>query len=351
MSVEPDEDLHSRDSEDEDEDFNPQEEDLDSDGESPKGRSGTHGNQRKRPFLALAEEDEPSGPTPERKNTALQPRQNSPEPEGEAATIGMETGPEHCGLRNGGVVGGAEQRDLDGEDGSDLGAREGRADPRLAAKRAKIDELWRGLGSRSKTVGSAAPNFLAGARLRSGFNKGMSLASLCQRIEDRPRKHDPDKFWMKDLGFGRADKRGELGASDVSAALRAAKLATSATAASRAHKVLIKEKAMFAGKEIEVTKELDRAQAAEPRGRPSGLDALLATLQGSRKVSVLDKSRQDWRTFKSSNAQVEEELETYKKSGDKYLDKEEFLKKAELRQYEIERDTRLASDARTRGRI
>ena len=49
--------------------------------------------------------------------------------------------------------------------------------------------------------------------------------------------------------------------------------------------------------------------------------------------------------------QVEAELEEYKKSGDKYLDRVDFLKRAELRQYEKERDERLGSDIRTRGRL
>jgi hypothetical protein len=49
--------------------------------------------------------------------------------------------------------------------------------------------------------------------------------------------------------------------------------------------------------------------------------------------------------------QVEAELEDYKKSGDKYLDRVDFLKRAELRQYEKERDERLGADIRTRGRL
>ena len=49
--------------------------------------------------------------------------------------------------------------------------------------------------------------------------------------------------------------------------------------------------------------------------------------------------------------QVDEELEGYKKSGDKYLDKVDFLKRAELRQYEQERDQRLSQDMRSRGRL
>ena len=53
----------------------------------------------------------------------------------------------------------------------------------------------------------------------------------------------------------------------------------------------------------------------------------------------------------SNDMQVDEELEGYKKSGDKYLDKVDFLKRAELRQYEQERDQRLSRDMRSRGRL
>ena len=49
--------------------------------------------------------------------------------------------------------------------------------------------------------------------------------------------------------------------------------------------------------------------------------------------------------------QVEDELEAYKKGTDKYLDKVDFLKRAELREYEKERDARLGSDMRSRGRL
>ena len=57
----------------------------------------------------------------------------------------------------------------------------------------------------------------------------------------------------------------------------------------------------------------------------------------------------DWQSI--ALMQVDEELEGYKKSGDKYLDKVDFLKRAELRQYEKERDQRLSQDMRSRGRL
>jgi hypothetical protein len=59
----------------------------------------------------------------------------------------------------------------------------------------------------------------------------------------------------------------------------------------------------------------------------------------------------DWKEYKSTDENVEEELEQHKRSGNQYLDKQEFLKRAELREYEIERDKRLASDVRLRGRL
>jgi Bucentaur or craniofacial development len=68
-------------------------------------------------------------------------------------------------------------------------------------------------------------------------------------------------------------------------------------------------------------------------------------------VNVLDKSKMDWKEFKKSDTAIEDELESYKKSNNQYLDKKEFLQRSELREYEQERDKRLASDIRTRGRL
>ena len=65
----------------------------------------------------------------------------------------------------------------------------------------------------------------------------------------------------------------------------------------------------------------------------------------------MDKTRDDWSGFKQTNKDVHLELETYKKSGDKYLDKKAFLKRTELTEYEKERDARLGADIRSRGRM
>ena len=58
----------------------------------------------------------------------------------------------------------------------------------------------------------------------------------------------------------------------------------------------------------------------------------------------------DWREVKEGDADMEEDLEKHKK-GKTYLEEQDFLKRAELREYEIERDARLAGDVRSRGRL
>jgi len=97
---------------------------------------------------------------------------------------------------------------------------------------------------------------------------------------------------------------------------------------------------------------VEEAQKAKDREENTqvGMDAVLASLQGAKKVNVLEKSRGDWGEFKKGDTQVEEELEAYKKSGGKYLDKVDFLKRSEVREYEAERDKRLSGDIRNRAR-
>ena len=85
--------------------------------------------------------------------------------------------------------------------------------------------------------------------------------------------------------------------------------------------------------------EAEKHKEREHRNK-AGLDAVLASLEGAKKVNVLDKSRDDWGQFKKADTNIDEELEAYKKSGTKYLDRIDFLKRAELREYEAERDNR-----------
>ena len=56
----------------------------------------------------------------------------------------------------------------------------------------------------------------------------------------------------------------------------------------------------------------------------------------------MDKTTDDWKGFKSTNKDVDEELHVHGKSGDKYLEKKAFLQKAELSEFEQQRQAKQA---------
>ncbi|KAF5833702.1 bucentaur or craniofacial development-domain-containing protein [Dunaliella salina] len=131
---------------------------------------------------------------------------------------------------------------------------------------------------------------------------------------------------------------------------------TAAACSKRAQSPIDEEaRAAAAAVTLQMDKNSKEAQkAAQRAAKPpptSGLDAFLAEVEKKKKVNVLDKSKADWQQMKAGDATLEEELEAHRRSGGKFLDKQDFLKRAELREYEKERDQRLASDVRNRGRL
>ena len=122
--------------------------------------------------------------------------------------------------------------------------------------------------------------------------------------------------------------------------------------------ITIAETRRFAGKNITVEREVAKGSrdaklaAANPVGRKKeGLDAVLDQIAPAKKVTVMDKSKSDWKEFKTNDDQVLEELEAHKKSGATYIEKKDFLLAADVKQYEKERDAGLGSDVRNRGRL
>jgi hypothetical protein len=84
-------------------------------------------------------------------------------------------------------------------------------------------------------------------------------------------------------------------------------------------------------------------QALEPF-----LFALLALLisdvcAGPKKANVMEKTADDWKGYRSANAEVDDELHVHQKSGDKYLEKQAFLQKAELSEYKQQQQAKLAA--------
>eukprot|EP00877_Chromochloris_zofingiensis_P003644 jgi/Chrzof1/13280/Cz07g27110.t1 len=231
--------------------------------------------------------------------------------------------------------------------------------PAQLAKKAKVSTIWEQLQHKTSATAAAGPR------------GNVSLASLCKPIGAK--KKDPDMVWMKSLGLvsktqpqatsSTQPSTSQPAAPDATAksaaaaAIAAAREAASAGIARGYNKVTVTETRKFAGKDIKVTVEVDKdskeAQKAAERSKPpaTGLDAFLSEIEKKKKVSVLDKTKMDWKDYKKTDAELEEELESYKKSDKTYLDKQDFLKRAELREYEQERDKRLASDVRLRGRL
>ncbi len=60
---------------------------------------------------------------------------------------------------------------------------------------------------------------------------------------------------------------------------------------------------MFA-RQMTKTVSVAAAEAEKQKRNKAGLDAVLASLQAAKKVNILDKSRSDWSTFKTSNTKA-----------------------------------------------
>ncbi|EFN78166.1 craniofacial development protein 1 [Harpegnathos saltator] len=131
----------------------------------------------------------------------------------------------------------------------------------------------------------------------------------------------------------------------------------------------------FAGEEVKVEKEVpvDSAEArlslsvAENSTKPSessppagkgpgrgrgrgsmkrvglgGISSVLGQIGKKAKISTLEKSKLDWDSYKKQE-NIEEELHTHNKGKDGYLERQDFLQRADLRQFEIEKQLRNSS--------
>ncbi|KAH9608030.1 hypothetical protein KSS87_004821 [Heliosperma pusillum] len=201
------------------------------------------------------------------------------------------------------------------------------------------------------------------------MNKGVSTKTLNSIVNKQSSngngsllKSKASHNWMSFLGMNskKTEVKGECqgnsttpahnGTSDEAKKLAAAALAAAkATAASAAAmgKNEVTEIRDFAGEEIEVKKVIDPS-CMEAAGPSSAVDAILEQIKKKPKLNLLDKTKKDWGEFKEENIGLEDELDAYKKSSNQYLDKVSFLNRADYREYERERDARLAQQAKRR---
>ncbi|CAG9822853.1 unnamed protein product [Phaedon cochleariae] len=121
-------------------------------------------------------------------------------------------------------------------------------------------------------------------------------------------------------------------------------------------KVKITQVFEFAGEEVKVVKEVavDSAEARllatstdeipkSSKGKRniglSGIGNVLSQLTKKPKISTLEKTKLDWDNFKKEN-NIEEDLQTHNKGKDGYLERQDFLQRADLRRFEIEKNIR-----------
>lgn len=91
---------------------------------------------------------------------------------------------------------------------------------------------------------------------------------------------------------------------------------------------------------------LNRARPGNVGGGSSsgsgGLSSVLNQLGKKNQLSVLEKSKLDWNGFKR-NQGIDEELQTHNKGRDGYLERQDFLQRTDLRQFELEKNMRHAN--------
>ncbi len=272
---------------------------------------------------------------------------------------------------------GEEDEGGEGEDAEDL-AEARKASKELEANKAKAGAAWSllsGLGGSGAAAGGpkdtegVVKGSVGGVGRVGGKTAAADLDALCMGIakkkKDQAKNKKGDTSWMRQMGIAGGSTAGNSKTPKVSGEEIAAK-AMAAVKEASAGSVLtsstgmikISETRRFAGKNITVEREVakesrdaQRAQANPAGKKKEGLDAVLEQIAPAKKVTVMDKSKSDWKEFKTKDDQILEELEAHKKSGATYLGKKDFLAAADVKQYEKERDLKLGADVRNRGRL
>ena len=238
------------------------------------------------------------------------------------------------------------------------------------ANKAKAGDAWSvlaGLSGPSKVMNAGSKGKGEAARTKKAVTT--DIDALCMGIakkkKEQAKSKKGDTSWMRQMGISGGSSANKSTKAKVSAeeiAARAMAEVKEATAGSvltnASGMITISETRRFAGKNITVEREVAKGSRdakralANPVGRKKeGLDAVLEQIAPAKKVTVMDKSKSDWKDFKTKDEHVLEELEAHKKSGATYLEKKDFLAAADVKQYEKERDLKLGADVRNRGRL
>ncbi|XP_008458319.2 uncharacterized protein LOC103497769 isoform X1 [Cucumis melo] len=213
--------------------------------------------------------------------------------------------------------------------------------------KARVDSMWeqmnKGVSSKTLKGLSTKRSPAVNKNSKKPSNNWMAYLGMASK---KPQEKDILSEGSRVLQNSSIDDAKMLAATALSAVRDA-----TATISGRG-KVEITEIRDFAGQNVEIKKfvDVDSKEAHEKMKAPatSAVDVVLEQIKKKQKLSVLDKTKKDWGEFKEENKGLEEDLDAYKKSSNQYLDKVSFLQRTDYREFERERDARLALQARRR---
>lgn len=171
--------------------------------------------------------------------------------------------------------------------------------------------------------------------------------------ETKLKSSEPTKAVASNGNSSKADKEKE-------------KAIVEASSSSKEQKKIVTEIFEFAGEKVEVQKEIkvtneqpvasSESSTKKLNAKPgptlpfnrsrasggSGLSSVLGQIGKKNKLSILEKSKLDWGGFKQTEG-IDEELQTFNKGRDGYLERQDFLQRTDVRQFEIEKNLRAAN--------
>ncbi|KAK4359111.1 hypothetical protein RND71_021340 [Anisodus tanguticus] len=249
--------------------------------------------------------------------------------------------------------------------------------PEEIERKARVDAVWeqmnKGVSTRTlysiiNKPTSASNKTSSKKSSKSSSSSWMTVLGLSQKKTSEPGRSTPEKC-LRTTQNDTSEEAKTIAAAALSAVKEAAAAGRGKVLSSvqqkapeekktvekiceNYKKLVITEVRDFAGEDVEIKKYVDpnSAEASDkgkgPVAPASAVDIILEQIKKKQKLSVLDKTKKDWEGFKGENRGMEDELDAYKKSSNQYLDRVGFLERADYREFERERDARLAMQAK-----
>lgn len=100
----------------------------------------------------------------------------------------------------------------------------------------------------------------------------------------------------------------------------------------------------FAGEKVDsegnvIEKNENKIQIPTVSKKTGGLGSVLSQIGKKQKIGTLEKSKIDWDRFKRDE-NISDELKAHNMGKNGYLDRQDFLQRADLRQFELEKEAR-----------